>query len=106
MIDLTLKKFSVNNLLRATSKVILFGAGGAGLDAAKFLKTKGIEVLFFCDNDVKKHGKSVQGVKIFPPEKLESYKDETVLISSEFAKEIGLQMRGSGVKKFYYFGYC
>ncbi|MBW1963064.1 MAG: FkbM family methyltransferase [Deltaproteobacteria bacterium] len=106
MIDLSITNVSIEGLLATAKKVVLFGAGGAGLEAVRFLKEKNIEVLFFCDNDVKKHGKRVEGVKVFPPEKLKGHSDEIVLISSDYAKEIGLQIKRLGVREFYYFGYC
>ncbi|MBW1963311.1 MAG: hypothetical protein JRJ04_17875, partial [Deltaproteobacteria bacterium] len=49
MIDLSIKNISIEGLLATAEKVVLFGAGGAGLEDVRFLKEKNIEVLFFCD---------------------------------------------------------
>lgn len=96
----------LNRFLSNQKQVVLFGAGLAGINALKVLKKKGIQVLFFCDNDKNKHGKSIDGIKIYPPDRLLRNKHETVLISSDFFEEIGLQLKKMGIVEFYYFGFC
>jgi FkbM family methyltransferase len=93
-------------LLDRLSRVILFGAGSAGLDAVWYLEQKNVNVMFFCDNDHAKHGNIIAGKEIYHPKILLDYQDDVVLITSDYAKEIGKQLQGLGIKKFYYFGYC
>ena len=106
MIDFSGVVVSIDDLLSSVARVILFGAGGAGRDAISQLKRKNIEVMFLCDNDLSKCGSSIDGIEICNPSKLVDYLDEVVLITSDYAKEIGLQLQNLGVIKFYYFGYC
>jgi len=97
---------NITNFLSEHKQVILFGASLSGTNALKVLKGKGIDVLFFCDNDTKKHGASIEGIKIYHPSQLLKHKQETVLISSDYFGEIALQLKGMGIPNFYYFGFC
>ncbi|HHE64585.1 MAG: hypothetical protein DRH43_00180 [Deltaproteobacteria bacterium] len=97
---------SVSEYLKKLQRVILFGAGSAGRFALNFLRKKNIEVLFFCDNDSKKIGATLNGVPVKSPDILSSYQDVVVLISSDYALEIGQQLKSIGIKKYLYFGYC
>ena len=96
----------ITRFLSDQKQVILFGAGLAGENALKTLKKKGIQVLFFCDNDTNKHGKCIEGIKIYPPSQLKMNEHETVFISSDYFEEIGLQLKKFGIEEFYYFGFC
>jgi FkbM family methyltransferase len=86
--------------------VVLFGAGLAGENALKILKEKGVKILFFCDNDTKKQGTCIDGVKIFPPSHLLEHSEETIFISSDYSGEISEQLQQMGITNFYYFGFC
>ncbi len=97
---------SISEYLEKLHKVILFGAGSAGRFALNFLRKKNIEVLFFCDNDSNKIGATLDGVPVKSPEILSNYQDVIVLISSDYALEIGQQLESIGIKKYLYFGYC
>ena len=79
----------VKELLDTEKQVILYGSGGSGKDALAFLNARDIEVLFFCDSDPSKLGKTINGVPINTPEMLVSHKEKTVLISSDYCREIG-----------------
>jgi FkbM family methyltransferase len=104
--DSSKREKSISEILSDQKRVVLFGAGGAGRSALTFLRDRNIEVLFFCDNDPQKHGDRIGGIQVFPPEKLRNHLDEVVLISSEYSREIGLQLECYGVKAFYYFSYA
>lgn len=96
----------IDSFLLSQKSVVLFGAGLAGRNALKVLIEKGIQVLFFCDNDASKHGSDIEGIKIYPPNHLLSEKETTVLISSDYFGEIAIQLKNMGVSNFYYFGFC
>ncbi len=97
---------NISNFLSSQRQVVLFGAGLAGKNALKVLREKGIQVLFFCDNDPTKHGSNIDGVKIFPPSHLKNSTQETILISSDYYGEISGQLKKIGITNFYYFGFC
>lgn len=79
--------------------ICVFGVGNIGLITAKELMEHGVKVDFFCDNDVKKSGKSYMGLPCYLPEKLNDIKDETmVIISTRYYKEIYLQLSEMEVK--------
>jgi len=92
--------------LSGLKQVILFGAGLAGENALTTLNKNGIQVLFFCDNDTNKHGKNINGIKIYPPSELQKHQHETVLISSNYFDEISSQLKKMSINKCYYFGFC
>ncbi len=97
---------NVISFLESNRKVILFGASLSGTYALSVLKSKGIEVLFFCDNDICKHGNSIDGVVIWSPKKLLEYPDIPVLVGSDYYADIFVQLKEIGVKSLFYFGFC
>lgn len=99
-------EINIASFLSSQKSVVLFGAGLAGRNALKVLREKGIQVLFFCDNDTKKQGSYIDGVKIYPPSYLLNHKKETILISSDYFGDIARQLQAMGITKFHYFGFC
>lgn len=80
-------------------KIILFGIGIYGEIALEFFREKNIEVLFYCDNDVKKQGKFVNNIKVISPNEL-SYIDNPfiVITSRHYICEISKQLHGMNLK--------
>lgn len=97
---------NINNSIFNHKRVILIGAGSGGKHALETLKQKNIEVIFFCDNDTSKHGMDIDGVKIYPFSSLLKHRQELVLVSSYYYREIADQLRAMGVNNFYFFGFC
>ncbi len=56
-------------------RIILFGAGNELTKIIEMLCAIKCKILFAVDNDIKKNGKIISGVRIYTPEKLLSYKD-------------------------------
>ncbi|MEW5801185.1 MAG: FkbM family methyltransferase [bacterium] len=94
---------SAAGALDRLDKVVIFGAGNAGRYAKNYLEKNRKEVLFFCDNDPKKQGMSIDSVKVFGPQKLLTH-DNYVCIASDWAREIALQLRDMGIKNYFDFG--
>lgn len=97
---------NISDFLSLHQQVILFGASLSGEQALSILRKMNIKVLFFCDNDINKHGTSIGGIQVCPPSRLFDYKQETVLISSDYSGEIALQLKSMGIANFNYFGFC
>lgn len=88
------------NPSRSKQKVIIYGAGEAGLHAKSAIdRDAGLKykVIAFVDDDPQKHGKKLQGVSIFPFEKLDDLLQNQVVahvilsiqkISNEKKKQI------------------
>lgn len=74
-------------------KVILFGASSLGKAVYEYIRDK-YNVIFFCDNDVKKWGKNFCNIKIQNPEilKQEEYQQVKIIISSMYFNEIHKQL--------------
>ncbi len=86
------------------NNVIIFGASSAGINALHHLKSIGIEVIFFCDNDNKKWGNKLFEVEIISPKELLNRKgDSIILIASDYHREIRKQLIELKVKDIYYF---
>ena len=69
-------------------KIILFGASSRGKRVLNNLVTKGFkkEYLVFCDNDSKKYGNSVHGVKIINISDFEkNQKNISIIIKRTFS---------------------
>lgn len=67
--------FEIKNPAREKINVIIYGAGEAGIITKRTLDRDAAikyKVVGFIDDDSKKHGKSMEGVFVFGPEKLES----------------------------------
>lgn len=68
---------------------ILYGAGSTGKECLKLLKTYNIRVDFFCDDDPKKWGDTIEQVPIISPKKLIIIKSSiNLVITSIYAKRI------------------
>ncbi|MEJ2688666.1 MAG: LicD family protein [Deltaproteobacteria bacterium] len=76
---------------RVKPRVIVFGAGGGG---KLFLKKIGYKykIIAFSDNDKNKHGKTIDGYLIIPPESINMDACDQILLASYWADEIRAQL--------------
>ncbi len=76
-------------------KIIIWGTSHS---YKRFRRKNNIEIEFFIDSDIQKHGKELDGKLIYPPQKLlEINKDEYyVLVLSQFYLEIYEQLKSYG----------
>ncbi len=87
-------------------QIILFGASSRGKRVLNNLIELGFNPsnIRFCDNDKKKWGKLISGVKIISLKELQNLpKSIPIIISSSVQYEIHQQLTGFGFKKVYYF---
>jgi len=90
-----MKKEEINS----TNDVVIFGASTLGRAAYEILKNK-YKVLYFCDNDQKKWGNEISGIKIIPPTYLQTLAGEVnVIIASSYYPEIYEQLTAMGIDK-------
>lgn len=90
----------IKNKLSKSRYICIFPMGIAGVSILNKLKSEGIYIDFFCDNNVEKIGKEYKGIKCISVEELEKKKDETVvIIESIYYKEIYSQLSQLGFKK-------
>ncbi len=68
-------------------KAILFGAGDGGKNGFRYIRKK-YQVLGFCDNDARKHGKTFCDLPIYAPAQLTELEYDVIIISSMYHKEI------------------
>lgn len=71
-------------------EIIIFGASTRGIYVLNKLKNV-YNVIAFVDNDVKKWGGSIQGIKIISPNELNNFKCK-IIIASQYDKEIKAQL--------------
>lgn len=85
--------------------IILFGASTSG-DVA-YEKLKGLfKILYYCDNDSKKIGTSLNGIDIVHPNRLKGLLNGNtkVAISSQYVEEISKQLLDMGIADAYLIG--
>lgn len=85
----------------AQYKKIIFGASGTGIVLKERLAELNIDTHYFCDNDQRKHGQSLEGVSIISPlDLLRISKEDNVLviISSMYVREIYYQLKELGIQ--------
>lgn len=62
-------------------KIILYGAGSAGIAFYHYLKDAGIKIECFSDGDVEKHGQMCEGIRIIAPAQIvEIYGEDALVI--------------------------
>ncbi|SHO48791.1 class I SAM-dependent methyltransferase [Anaerocolumna xylanovorans] len=74
-------------------KIIIFGAGKRGKTFLQYLRSLHIDVFCFCDNDINKQFKSIDGVMCYPLDKVPCKNDESILfISPKKSNEIFIEL--------------
>lgn len=95
----TTKNISCGKELKMES-IIIFGASTAGRACYVLLKDR-FKIKFFCDNNEKLVGQSIEGIKIISPDVLKSIEDQydRIVIASSFYNEIREQLSELGITK-------
>lgn len=78
-IEITIQDLK-NNLKQYLDKIVLYGAGSAGIAFLHYLNDVEIYPRFFSDGDVEKHGKKCEGVEIIPPSEIVDKLGKDVLV--------------------------
>lgn len=78
--------------------VIIFGASTRGEYVYKKLRDK-YNIKYFCDNDINKHGKEIEGLKIISLNELINL-NYKVIVASMYYKEISDQLQHLGIQDF------
>lgn len=80
----------VQSITESGKRVIIFGAGYSGKSALSLLRSRGIPVDYFCDNDLNKQNGGIEGVPVISPKELSErnlIKDYVIIIGVRFAYE-------------------
>jgi FkbM family methyltransferase len=88
-------KFNVHEIT-SLKNVVLFGTECLGNKLLDKFRELGVEVSYFSDNDKRKWGRTIKGVRVIPPNKLK--KNHTGVIASKYVREIYDQLLGSNLK--------
>ena len=89
-------------LINATigfTSIYLFGGGIAGKWALDWCRKHGISVTAFLDNNCRKQGISIDGIRVLSPDKLENTYDCYVIISCDAHQVIKRQLDDMGVSE-------
>ncbi|KUK14654.1 MAG: hypothetical protein H5T91_03605 [Synergistetes bacterium] len=62
--------------------IVIFGASSGGKEALEILKFLNRSPSYFTDNDRKKWGTEIEGVKVIPPEELKALNPDIIIIGS------------------------
>jgi lipopolysaccharide cholinephosphotransferase len=71
--------------------IIIFGTGEFGNNIYKQYK-KIYNILYFCDNDISKHGTYLFDIEVINPSQLDSIDYDTIYIASSYCEEIYSQL--------------
>ncbi len=79
--------------------VLLFGASALGVRSIDEVKKYHANMIGFLDNDIRKHGKILEGYPIYSPADIIRFSNALVLITSAYDDEISAQLAGmSGIE--------
>ncbi|MCI1715483.1 FkbM family methyltransferase [Clostridium sp.] len=97
----------LKKVLNSNGNVILFGAGGYGRLMFSIFKKLNMKIKYFCDNDINKHGKNIDEIKVISPNELSQFKRDTpIIITSDYNNyfcEIYEQLKKMKFDNLYYF---
>ncbi|HCL4465087.1 TPA: class I SAM-dependent methyltransferase [Clostridium botulinum] len=79
--------------------IVIFGASKFGQIAYILLKEE-YNILYYCDNDINKIGKTINNIKIISPEKLKEIDNIKIYIASQYYKEIEKQLLRMNITNF------
>ncbi|NRY60049.1 FkbM family methyltransferase [Clostridium beijerinckii] len=84
-------------LTNSENSIILFGASSFGSYMKNVFESFNMNIRYFCDNDIGKHGKEIGGIKIISPSELVALgKENLIVITSTYYKEIYEQLKELG----------
>lgn len=86
--------------IEESERVIIFGAGGNGLETARYFGMENI--MFYCDNDVKKIGQTLGRILIISPDELAKLPRTYPVVVSPYGsrgEDIVLQLKNMGIHK-------
>lgn len=78
-----IKKEEIRQLFTGPEGVMIWGAGGFGMNFLEVLNENGLDVEGFIDSDLKKKGSVVKGKSVFLPDILSKNKDIKILVLSD-----------------------
>lgn len=84
-------------LAAAATPVVVWGAGSYALRLLGEGPLGRCAIIAFIDKDRSKQGKQINGVNVFPPEKLREMTDPIVICSALFAADIAAEIKGMGL---------
>ena len=84
-------------------KIVLYGAGGVGFITSKIMKNKGYNVCCFIDDDEKKQGSCINGIKVAAHKDIGCKGEFTVLICLPEPMDSYNKLLDSGYKEISYF---
>ena len=95
-----IKNEEITSLIENNQKLYIWGTGQGGLEVAKLLKEKNIEIAGFLDNNEQKLGELIEGHTVVDYKTLD-YKNSGILIVSSVGKfEIVEQLESVGLREF------
>jgi len=78
--------------------IVIFGASSGGREALEILKLLNRRPSFFTDNDQRKWGTEIEGIKVIPPDELRSLNPDVIIIGSTvYEDEMIAQLEGYGL---------
>ena len=78
-------------------KILIFGASEGGRKVTKMLRKDNVEILAYVDNDRKKVGQKIEGKEVIPPERINEFNFDYILLASMYFNEIFDQLINMGI---------
>lgn len=79
-------------------RIVLFGAGSGLIDFLSIVP-KDVEVVALSDNDAKKHGKEIQGYRVYDPHAIGELDFDYLIVTSRAGEAIRTQLANLGIAR-------
>lgn len=83
--------------IASSDKIVLYGAGGNGKRLLRDLQSRGIDIFAWCDSDMSKHGKEIEGQICMSPKELKEAHCLTIVTIDE-PEELKKELKAQGVQ--------
>jgi predicted aldo/keto reductase-like oxidoreductase len=83
--------------LRDMGKIVLFGGGVDGRRTLAMLRSAGIDVRYFCDNNPQLWGSSIDDIEVINPQKLQGLNATVLITSNKYHDAIKTQLDEMGI---------
>ena len=83
-------------------KIVIFGTADKGRIVRNHLRSLGLEIVYFCDNDSKIWGCHIDGIEVLSPKRLKiiNGEDFIIQIASKYSLEIEQQMQEQNITNY------
>lgn len=89
-------------LIFRNKKIIIFGTADKGRNVREDIRSLGLDITYFCDNDSKIWGCRIDGIEVISPKRLKAINSEEFIIqiASKYSWDIERQLKEQGITNY------